>query len=237
MENLDQFAGKYHNIDTEFEDRYMTRSTIKLAKKYCLNKKVLTLGLGNGLLASEIEKVSKIQVVIEGSSQLISDFSGKLRNKDTVVHGYFEDINYVNEFDVILANHVLEHVEKPTEILKRNLKPALKVNGLLFITVPNANSLHRRIGVNLGLLKNRFELNSSDSAAGHQRVYDINALEQEVIDSGLEILQTGGYNLKLVSNAQMRTWSTELLDAIYEESLLMDGNMCANLFLTATKTV
>ena len=212
----------------------MTRGTINLAKNLCQNKNVLTLGLGNGTLAKEIDEICSEQIVVEGSNQIITTFKKKLR-RSQIFCKYFEDIDECEKYDVILANHVLEHVEDPVSVMKNNLLPALLNDGQLFITVPNANSLHRRIGVNMGLLSQRSDLNNSDIRAGHRRVYDKDMLLNDIKSAGFQILMFGGYNLKLVSNNQMLNWDDSLLKAIFEESLKVDPDMCANLFVTASK--
>ena len=105
----------------------------------------------------------------------------------------------------------------------------------LLITVPNAKSLHRQIGVEMGLLNSIFDLNPSDYAAGHQRVYDINSLFEDIKAGGLNISKHGGYNLKLVSLAQMKEWDNDLLEAIFQVSKSQTTDICANLWVLATK--
>ena len=63
------------------------------------------------------------------------------------------------DFDNIVLGHVLEHVERPVEILSR-VKSWLSANGRVFALVPNARSLHRQMGVVMGLLDSEHSLNA-----------------------------------------------------------------------------
>jgi len=53
---------------------------------------------------------------------------------------YFDE----NMFDLIYMEHVLEHIVDPVSVLK-SIKKYLKNNGLLFVSVPNHNSLLSKI--------------------------------------------------------------------------------------------
>ena len=143
----------------------------------------------------------------------------------------FEKFQSKDKYDIILANHVIEHVDDPVNVLMR-IKPFIKNDGKIFITVPNANSIHRLIGVEMNLLENKFQLNTSDIRAGHQRVYDYKSLIDDIKRAGLTIEESGGYNLKMVSLAQMKDWPQELLDAIFTVSQSMPKEICTNLWVT-----
>ena len=82
--------------------------------------------------------------------RFLKKFSFK-SNKTDFINTFFENYKSENKYDVILANHVLEHVNSPSKVLNY-IKLFLKDEGKVFITVPNANSLHRLIGVEMGLL-------------------------------------------------------------------------------------
>jgi 2-polyprenyl-3-methyl-5-hydroxy-6-metoxy-1,4-benzoquinol methylase len=62
-----------------------------------------------------------------------------------VMTGSLEDMNLLTEsFDVVVLNHVLEHVDRPRNLLSE-VKRLLKKDGLLVIGVPNIGSLMARI--------------------------------------------------------------------------------------------
>jgi hypothetical protein len=92
-------------------------------------------------------------------------------------------------------------------------------------------SLHRRIGVRLGLLGAVHDLSEQDKVVGHQRVYDARMLEADVVAGGYAVVEAGGFNLKLVSQAQMVDWPESLHDAVYQVSRECPADLCSNLYV------
>lgn len=232
--NLENYSNNYIGSKASIEERFMTKASIELAKEIVKNKKVLNLGLGNALTSKVVANLCRSQVTVEGSKKIIELFSFP-NKKTSIKESLFEDFNSNEKFDVILANHVLEHVKNPVDLMKIKFHEWLNDDGLVFITVPNAHSIHRRIGKEMGLLNSLNELNSSDLKAGHQRVYDLNLLKNHINKSDFEILEIGGYNIKLTSLLQMKDWSQDLLDAIFKVSLKLPTEICTNLWVKAKK--
>ena len=198
----------------------------------------LIMGCGDGWLVEYFKDKFLRLGVIEGSESLFDSAVNKYRDCPHIVchHSYFESFKLSKEdrVDVVLGNHVLEHVCDPVKVLVRS-KSWLKETGCAFFSVPNADSLHRRIGVNLKMLKTRYDLNDQDKLVGHQRVYDQESLLRDVVSAGYEIAEVGGFNLKLVSQKQMKDWSQELIRAIFEISRECPPDICSNLYIVCTK--
>lgn len=232
--NLDKYCNSYLGDKADIEERFLTKATIELVKKYVVGKNVLNLGLGNGFIGKTLDSIVAKQTIIEGSSAIIEKFSFESQNT-VLVKSFFEDFNPKEKFDVILANHVIEHVEEPVLLMRHQFTKWLEKDGIVFITVPNAGSIHRLIGKQMGLLESVYDLNESDIKAGHKRVYDIARLSNDICRAGLEIIDFGGYNLKLVSLKQMKDWNQDLLDAIFEVSKAVPSEICANLWFILTK--
>jgi len=115
-----------------------------------------------------------------------------------------------------LASHVLEHVDDPVAVMAK-ARSWVAPGGRLLVLVPNANSLHRLLGVKMGLLSRPDELNEMDRQLAHRRVYDQQLLASHIREAGWSIANTGGAYLKPLSNKQMEDWfSPELMDGFYE---------------------
>ena len=229
---LDDYFENYCGVKGTVEERVMTKATTELVLGLSRKKNVLNLGLGNGFLSRILADEVNSLTVVEGSVSIIDRFSFPHKSV-TFVESYFEDYLPENKFDLILANHVLEHVSDPVCLMKNKFNDWVVPNGIIYITVPNARSIHRLIGKQMGLLDSEYDLNKSDIRAGHQRVYDKNMLVQHITGAGLKIVDMGGYNLKMVSLEQMKDWSQELLDAIFEVSKVMPLDICSNLWVKA----
>lgn len=99
---------------------------------------VLNLGSGFGFLEEELNKREGRKFHIEG------DEIGKFR-LDNWVGGVVHTVNFmtdsipqemIGKYDLVMALHLLEHLNSPVEYL-RKLKPLLKKSGKLLIEVPN----------------------------------------------------------------------------------------------------
>ena len=58
----------------------------------------------------------------------------------------------------------------------------------MFVTVPNAKSLNRRLGLELGIIDDIYSLNANDLALGHQRQYCRDTLRQTLRKTGYRTL-------------------------------------------------
>jgi len=99
--------------------------------------------------------------------------------------------------------HVLEHVDDPVEVLSLCKLWLVPNAGRIYAAVPHCNSLHRQIGVSLGMLESVDQLSDSDISIGHKRVYSRDELKKDFLSSGLTVLEEGGFYLKTLSNAQI----------------------------------
>lgn len=210
----------------------------ELIRKYGSNGTSLIMGYGDGWLVEYFKDRFLRMVVIEGAESLFDSAAEKYQDYPNIecYHSYFElfELAKKDRVDVILGNHVLEHVDNPVEVLVRS-KSWLKESGYAIFSVPNADSLHRRVGIELKMLKNRYDLNDQDKQLGHQRVYDKKSLLRDANSAGYNILEIGGFNLKLVSQKQMEGWSQELLQAIFKISRECSPDICSNLYIVCTK--
>jgi len=114
--------------------------------------RVLELGIGHGYTCNHFSSYYAQYSVIDGSKSIIEKFKQQYPNsKAQVIQSYFENFNIDQTFDTIIMGFVLEHVDNPNQILN-HFKQFIAPNGRCFISVPNAESLHRRFGHEAGLL-------------------------------------------------------------------------------------
>jgi SAM-dependent methyltransferase len=106
------------------------------------------------------------------------------------------------KYSDILFMHGLEHIEDGEKLLS-SLKKLLADGGRLHVIVPNALSLHRLIGVELGMLETPHSLNENDIRNGHVRLYDMQSLTETVISSGYRITAKKGIQLKALTDSEL----------------------------------
>jgi 2-polyprenyl-3-methyl-5-hydroxy-6-metoxy-1,4-benzoquinol methylase len=186
--------------------------SMRVFSRYFRPGSCLELGPAEGLATAELAGRFDDFTCVEGAEAL----AVALRERHPHVRVECEIFeNYVpgRTFDNIVLGHVLEHVEHPIEILSR-VKSWLSPNGRVFALVPNARSLHRQMGVVMGLLESEHSLNAVDLHHGHRRVYDPESLRQDFDAAGFRIEVSGGYWIKTVSNSQLEAnWSPEMIEA------------------------
>ncbi len=177
----------------------------------------LELGCADGTMSSKLMKHFGHLHVLDGSLTFLGQTKRRFPlselEKVSFHHGLFENFSSEVRYDAIFMAHVLEHLDDPVGVLKK-YRTLLKPQGRLFALVPNANSLHRYAGVQLGLLSRRTDLNSQDQLVGHQRIYTPELLSDHIREAGYKILHFGGIMVKPLSNRQLEEqWSDELMDA------------------------
>jgi len=115
---------------------------LKFIEKFKRTGKILDIGCGVGLLLYVAKKRNWIEFGLE-PSKFASNF-GKNKLKLNIINSDKLDIFSDNFFDVIILNHVIEHIENPILILNQIYKK-LEKNGILVIGVPNINGLFPRL--------------------------------------------------------------------------------------------
>ena len=231
---LDKIVDEYHglkNIPDKFIEDIQQDFSCEIMKKHLdfPGREVLELGYGEGIISEFLRKQNCRLTIVEGSKKLVrvAQAAGF-----TVEDALFEDYVPRKPYDIVLANHVLEHVDDPIRVLKR-MRGWLKPRGQIFAIVPNSESLHRHVGLAMGLQKKLDDLSPRDHLVGHQRVYSLSELEADFEDSGFRVLHKGGYFLKIFANAAMVEFSPEMIKGFNLLSQDFPPEICANIYVVA----
>ena len=110
--------------------------------KKSLNKlKILDIGCGGGLLCEPLSKLGANMTGIDASKNNIE--VAKLHSEEAnlkikYIHCAPENLNFSNEYDVILNMEVIEHVLDINLFIK-NCSKLIKKNGIMFVATINKN--------------------------------------------------------------------------------------------------
>ncbi|TRZ97503.1 MAG: class I SAM-dependent methyltransferase [Nitrospiraceae bacterium] len=166
-------------------------------------RSVLELGLGHGLTTNIFSNNFDKHVVLEGSPAVTQNFKKKFPKCGAqIIETYFEEFHTEEKFDVIVMGFILEHVDDPCEIISR-YKKFLAPGGKIFLAVPNAEVLNRRLGHLAGMLGDIETLSENDLLLGHKRYYTVNSLSLEVVRAGYQIDKMEGIYLKPFTTSQI----------------------------------
>ena len=164
---------------------------------------VLELGLGHGYATDFFSKRFARHVVLEGSSAVIGNFAEKFPGcAAQIIETYFEEFDTEERFDVIVIGFILEHVDDPPGIIGR-YRNFLSPEGKMFLAVPNAEVLNRRLGHLAGMLDDMEALSENDHLLGHKRYYTVRSLSAEIDRAGFQIDRMEGIYLKPFTTSQM----------------------------------
>jgi len=186
--------------------------SIRIFSRHWRPGSCLELGPAEGLATASLVRHFDDLTCVEGADRLATEL-GQRHPRVRVDCAIFEEYEPGRTFDNIVLGHVLEHVTDPVMVLSR-VKGWLAAHGRVFATVPNARSLHRQMGVSMGVLASEDSLNPVDLHHGHRRVYNPEMLRSHFHAAGFQIEIFGGYWLKPVANHQLEAhWSPEMIEA------------------------
>lgn len=198
MQKLDDVASKYfQGPDLEIENNLiMSWYPRRIALRTGPVKRCLELGLGHGYTVRSFQDLAEEHAVVEGSRLVIEHFLGSNPwFSGEIIEGYFETYEPEGRFDLIVMGFVLEHVENPVAIMNR-YRQFLAPAGRLFVAVPNAKSLNRRLGLEMGMISDIYALNATDHKLGHKRNYCRETLAADSHAAGFQIVHQEGIYLK-----------------------------------------
>ncbi|OMQ42858.1 methyltransferase domain-containing protein [Ensifer sp. 1H6] len=216
----EEYAQKYL-IDMAFE-----RHLITARQDNCLEflgqlapTSVVEVGCGPDLLINRFDLAgSSIRswLVIEPSfyADLIEEKRASI-DKLELERGYLEErveaarTRMPEGFDAVLLSGLLHETTNPQTMLSA-ANALLRRGGSLLVSVPNAMSFHRLLGVEMGLMQSPTQLSERNIELGQPNVFHRETLEKMVIDAGFGELAFSGYMFKPFSNGQMR----EVLDIV-----------------------
>ena len=111
------------------------------SEKPLMGLKILDIGCGGGLLCEPLSRLGATMIGIDASINNIE--VAKLHSKEMslnikYVHCSPENLNFEDEFDVILNMEVVEHV-LDVNLFIQNCSKLIKKNGIMFIATINKN--------------------------------------------------------------------------------------------------
>lgn len=164
----------YNDIDSQGKKRTWISQF-----KYCENyfkdkKKLLEIGSGQGQSTWWFEERGFDVVGIEPDQNNVVLINQKLKYGKCIV-GSAEDFNILEKFDIIWMSHVLEHIVKLEQFLKK-IKINLNPNGIFFLEVPNCG--------------NSKTLQTSIHSVPHTFHFTQKSLKNIVKNNGYEIIKT-----------------------------------------------
>jgi len=172
LSNLIQFQTK------DFGQDYRLRAMFNLIP--ATSGDFLDIGSGNGETALFLSRMARNLYVTDKNEVLLENLRAKFKNKKNVRIRKINAQKFKwskNNFDLITACDVMEHLKNDLQFLKC-CRRHLKRNGLLFLSVPAGNFLY----------------GCRDRKYGHYRRYSKVNLEEKIKQADFELLRCQYWN-------------------------------------------
>ena len=229
MNDLDEERLRLEAIAQHFSMKdgfngYMNKYRVSKILELCEGETVLDIGSADAFMAEALAPFFKRIVALDGSAALIQRARARLSSQPHVelIHAMVEEFETSERFDLVLLSFILEHIADPVALVAKAARFA-KPTGTVFVMVPNAYSLHRRVGVAMGLLTSVDDFSEEDKRQGHRRVYTEERLRADLEASRLCVDELGTFFIKPLSNAQMEQLDTQIADAFFAISRDLPG--------------
>ncbi|HWV86675.1 MAG TPA: class I SAM-dependent methyltransferase [Capillimicrobium sp.] len=233
---LDDYARQYYLAqidDLDIEELQQALSMGPISRAVAGAERVLEMGYGTGLTVRELQARDVPIEVLEGSPLLVEE--ARRHHPGLVVHeGLFETYAPGPVYDAVLALHIAEHVDDPRSLFA-HVATWLRPGGRFVVAVPNAESLHRRLAVAMGLQERLDSKSQRDVLLGHQRVYTLDWLRSDVEAAGLRVVDELGWFIKTVPNSMMADYDESLLRALFDVSAELPPRLLANIAVVAER--
>lgn len=221
-QHLEQVAGFYHSREASegIDDYHLYLRDVTIPEEG--GDSALELGCGSGRWTGVLcERYQQVHVV-DASQALVGQLRTRLGEMQTRLTS---DVSLIEDFlkrnqrkwEHVYLSMLLEHVVDPVDIL-RGVGKALASEGLAFIVVPNATSVHRVLAHRAGLIETVDQLSQSDVKVGHRRVYTLDLLREHVRKAGLEIVEILPVGLKPVTHAQLKILPKPVITALCQSA-------------------
>ena len=221
MEPTQNYHADYDELPFENVLRkYRFRKIVDLLSKFKA-KNILEIGCGSNPLFEHYKGFEKMTIV-ELDEYYCEDAVIKAKGNPSIkiinkpIEDSVEDLS--PEFDVIIISGFQHEIDNPEELLVL-LKKICNSNTRVIGYVPNANSFHRVLAFEAGLIPNIYNFSENDKKFGRRIVWDINSFPEMFISSGYIVELSETYFIKPFAHKQMKM----IMDDGILTSEILDG--------------
>lgn len=237
-DEFDDNVGRKYAYDFDYD--VMHPFMVKSFVPFFVKGNLLELGSFKGDVTKRLLPYFDDVTCVDASDVAVATAHKKLGNKVKIYTSLFEDVKLPKKYDNVVMTHVLEHLDDPTQVLKRINNEWLSDNGRLFLVCPNANAPSRQIAVKMGLISHNSAITPAEKAHGHRITYTLDTLERDARKAGLKIVYRSGIFFKAFANFQWdKILKTDIVSKEYLEGCYQLGqqypDLCASIFLLCEK--
>jgi SAM-dependent methyltransferase len=244
MYNQDEYQLKYQNLTFEDKLRKYRMEYIVDYLNTIKSDKILEIGCGNDPIFLCYDNYEVMDIVEPGDH--FYEFTKNKIGDDkriSIQNCFIEDakLELKNEYDVIVIGGFLHEIDNPEEVLSV-IKGIAKPETIVLTYVPNANSFHRLLALESGLIQSNYEFSENDKLFGRRNVFNLESIASLFTKSGFKVIKKDTYFIKPFTHEQMNAlmglsfFTEEILAGFYKMTKYLPDMGC-EIFLAATMMV
>ena len=145
-----------------------------------------------------------------------------------------------SDYDVIIIGGFLHEIDNPEEVVA-SVRNIANQQTIVITYVPNANSFHRVLALEAGLIKSNYEFSENDKAFGRRHVFNQQSIQSLFKHGGFDTVKSDTYFIKPFTHGQMN----ELMESTFLTEEIVTGffkmskyipDMGCEIFLSAKPT-
>lgn len=204
MRDINDYSMKYAIPGFEnYQVKYRRKMIMEQVEHYN-PKRILEIGCGCEPLFKYVHDISF--TVVEPSNEFYENAVKLAQKEENIVciKGLFEDVadKLDDCYDMIICSGLLHEVEEPIKLLC-SIESVCNDNTVVHINVPNADSMHRLLALESGIITNTHDMSEQNKTFQQNNVFDLESLKQLVEKSQLNVIEQGSYFVKPFTHAQM----------------------------------
>ena len=235
MRDIGDWDEKFKSLPFErTQEKYRKIKSIEVINRTTSGKapsRILEVGPGYSSIcpdlfpSQEIVLIEPAKTLYEYNKERFFNYSNVTVLENTIIN-FIKDWNLLH-FDLIVMNGVLHELDDPRGELSAILR-VLEPKGNVFISVPNNQSVHRLMGVALGILASPESRTSTEINLQQNHNFSPGTLTNLVVELGLSIQLLETSIVKPHTHSKMQEWIDEGvlkekdLDNLFELSTIFD---------------
>jgi len=243
MYDKNEYQLNYQNLT--FEDK-LRKYRMKYLVDYFAtipSNKILEIGCGNDPIFLSYNDFDVMDIVEPGIH--FYEFTKNKIGTDsriTIQNCLIESSELLlkNEYDVIIIGGFLHEIDNPDVVLA-TVKKLASPNTFIITYVPNADSFHRILALESGIIESNYELSKNDLLFGRSIVYNFESIKSLFVTSGFTVTELDTYFIKLFTHEQMDAiirlpfMNKDILDGLFKMCKYIPDMGC-EIFVSAKTT-
>ena len=229
---LERIAEGYDT--TEDFDGVLARFAARLIAEQVRGRRALECGAASGVMTEVLAACASELTVVEGARSYAEALRRRYGRRIEVHNVMLEDYAPRAPFEVVVMAGLLHHLAEPGALLAK-ARAWVGGGGTLLVTVPNMQSLHRRLGVAMGRADTPFATSERNRRFRQPGRFDAERLRALIEASGWHVREISGFFLKPFPHELMTALapSDDLLEGLFEMGR-QHPDMACQIFAVAT---